>query len=179
MPFIGFVLLIAKATICRIPKWHPSDKGTLATWPKILVMCHPSFPGWYHTSTNNQPDINPKSPQYTKTKKWRRAWRETHQLSWWIQARSSYICHCMLLPFLSFLIQQQKLVPYRLVYKTHSCIRCTPSFKWPNYMFSTYSCIRCTPSSTFSSIFKAKSHNKKSFSKAINMTQNHSNSELL
>ncbi len=40
-------------------------------------------------------------------------------------------------------------IPYRLVYKTHSCIRCTQSFEWPNCIFSTYLCIRRTPSSTF------------------------------
>ncbi len=65
-------------------------------------MCHSSFPGWYHTSANNQPDTNPWSPQYTKAKKWRRAWRETC-LSWWIQAwsqRFPFVCCSSLCHFL-------------------------------------------------------------------------------
>ncbi len=52
--------------------------------------------------------------------------------------------------------QKQGTVPYRLVWKTRSCIRRTPSFQWLNCMISTYSCVRHTRSSTFTIIVKSQ-----------------------
>ncbi len=60
-------------------------------------------------------------------------------------------------------------LPYRLVYKTHSCKRRNPSFEWTNCLFSTYSCTRCTPSSAIKTFFL----NPSTWLKILQIFKNH------
>ncbi len=52
--------------------------------------------------------------------------------------------------FAQNILHSESVLPYRLMYKTHSCFRRSPSFEGTNCLFSTYCrSIRYTPSSAF------------------------------